>query len=593
MASILVIDDDPPARELLCTVLGYAGHRMREAADGAEGLAAIDGDPPQLVIVDLLMPTMDGLEFVRRLRELPAGRSTPVIFYTAGYLQSEANTLARSCGVAHLIVKPAEPEQIFKVVDTVLGEDHRDKLPLPAAEHNQQQHLTRLTAKLSLTAAHVVPRLEAMMELGLRLASEVDPQRLLEEFCSSARKIIGARYATVAARSRDDEGVQHQFSSGLPQELAEHVRSLLWRGPIQESVLNSGESMRLAGLAGDPQLVGLPREYPQVRTLLCVPLQSPQRVYGWLLLTEKIGVGQFSEEDEALAQTVAAQVGRIYENGALYRRIKQYAEQLEAQIAERKLAQEQVHSLNAELEKRIEARTADLMQANADLEAFAYSISHDLRAPLRAISGFANAVLESEEGQRLTATNRRHLRSSIEGVRKMAALIDRLLAFARHGRASLVIRRIDMSELVRGVCTELLEHDRGPPVELHVGTLPEASGDTELLREAWVNLVSNALKYSSKRALRRIAIDGCSQPGECVFSIKDNGVGFDMAHAQNLFGVFQRLHSGLEFEGSGAGLAIVERIVRRHGGNVWAEAALDAGATFYMSLPCSDATSHQ
>jgi signal transduction histidine kinase/DNA-binding response OmpR family regulator len=593
VASILVIDDDPPARELLCTVLGYAGHRMREAADGAEGLATIDVDPPQLVIVDLLMPTMDGLEFVRRLRELPAARSTPVIFYTAGYLQSEANTLARSCGVAHLIVKPAEPEQIFKVVDTVLGEDHRDKLPLPAAEHNQQQHLMRLTAKLSLTAAHVVPRLEAMMELGLRLASELDPQRLLEEFCSSARKIIGARYASIAARSRDDESVQHQFSSGLPRELAEHVRPLLWGGPIQESVMNSGESMRLAGLAGDPQQVGLPHEYPQVRTLLCVPLQSPQRVYGWLLLTEKIGVGQFSEEDESLAQTVAAQVGRIYENGALYRRIKQYAEQLEAQIAERKLAQEQVHNLNAELEKRIEARTAELMQANADLEAFAYSISHDLRAPLRAISGFANTVLESEQGQRLTETNRRHLRSSIAGVRKMAALIDRLLAFARHGRASLVIRRIDMSELVRGVCAELLEHDCGSPVELHVGTLPEANGDAELLREAWVNLVSNALKYSSKRALRRIAIDGCSKPGECIFSIKDNGVGFDMAHAQNLFGVFQRLHSGLEFEGSGAGLAIVERIVRRHGGNVWAQAAPDAGATFYMSLPCSDATSHQ
>jgi len=585
MASILVIDDDPTARELLSTVLGYAGHMIREAADGAQGLSLIESQTPELVIVDLLMPTMDGLEFVRRLRLTPSGNTLPVIFYTAGYLQSEANTLARACGVAHLIVKPAEPQQIFKVVDTVLGEDHRTKLQLPTAEQTQQQHLTRLTAKLSQTAAHVVPRLEAMIELGLRLASELDPQRLLEEFCVSARKIIGARHATVMARARHDDGVQHQFSSGLPAAVGEQMRATLWHSQIPESVLNSGEPMRLANLPGDPQRLGLPREHPPVHSLLCVPLQSPQRVYGWLLLTAKIGAERFSDEDEALARTLSAQVGRIYENGSLYRRIKHYAEQLEAEIAERKLAQEEVHKLNTELEKRIAERTDELMQANADLESFAYTISHDLRAPLRAISGFAKIVLESTEGQHLSDTNQRHLRSSMEGARKLGVLIERLLAFARYGRAALVIRHIDVTELVRGVCTELLEHDSGATVELELDTLPQTDADPDLLREVWVNLVSNALKYTSKRAQRRIVIAGHRRPGENVYFIKDNGVGFDMAHAEHLFGVFQRLHSAQEFEGTGAGLAIVERIVRRHGGNVWAEAAVDQGATFYVALP--------
>ena len=241
------------------------------------------------------------------------------------------------------------------------------------------------------------------------------------------------------------------------------------------------------------------------------------------------------------------------------------------------------------LEKRIEERTAALTQANADLEAFAYTISHDLRAPLRAIGAYSSIVLESAEGQRLSETAQRQLRAGIEGSRKMATLIERLLAFARFGSAALVLQRVDMTELVRNLCDELIEHDADIPTQLHIAALPAAEADPDLLREVWLNLVSNALKYTSKRSIWRVDIDGFVQPGQCVYRIKDNGVGFDMAHAEKLFGVFQRLHSDREFTGTGAGLAIVERIVRRHGGNVWAEAAPDQGATFYFTVPCTAA----
>lgn len=582
MAAILVVDDDASARDLLTTVLGYARHEVREASNGAEALAALADWTPALIIVDLLMPLMNGMEFVRRLRENPHLAAIPVIFYSASYLHAEARNLASACGVSYVITKPAEPQQIFAIVNDALGEKNAP-LPTPAPEQTQHEYLARLTAALSQKAAHVVPRLEAMISLGLRLASEHDPERLLADFCDAARKIIGAKSAVVAIRHDGDDALRYQFSSGMPPAVAAQLGSAQWQTAIYQGVLATGRPRRLAKLGGDPQIVGLPADHPPVHSLLCVPVQSPQKVYGLLALIEHDSAPQFSHEEEALAQILAAQVGRIYENGSLYREVKQYAQRLEAEIIERKQAQEDIRALNADLERRIAERTSQLTEANAELEAFGYTVSHDLRAPLRALSGYTLLMLETE-GAHLTEAGRSYLQANLANAHRMDKMVDSLLEFSRFGRQAPALESVDVNALIREVWSELRQQD-SLPARLECPVLPPAMADPGMLREVWMNLLSNALKYSSKNPQRAIVICGQADVAQVQYCIRDNGVGFDMANADKLFKVFERLHSQQDFAGTGAGLAIVDRIVRRHGGRVWADSELGAGATFCFTLP--------
>ncbi len=581
MAKILVIDDDVTARALLTTVLSYAGHEVHEAQNGAEALQCIPKVTPELIIVDLLMPTMDGLEFLRRAREDASVSSVPVIFYTASYLQSEAQKMAAACGVAHIITKPAEPEQIFAVVNAALGAKQA-AVPAAADIAVQEQSRAQLTAALSKKAALVVPRLETMIALGLRLASERDPGRLLSDFCNAARSIVGAHVAIVVIR-HDGELSRYVFVRGPQHDSASIDMTLQPQGALYEEVMTSRRTKRMSELGGDAAAVGLPAEYSPVISLLCAPVQSPQRVYGYVLLLNRVGTNEFSEEDEALAHILAAQVGRIYENGSLYREVKRYAERLEAEIAERKQAQEEVRGLNEDLERRIEERTAQLQQLNSELEAFSYTVSHDLRAPLRALGAYSSMLMEQEAG-RLSETGRRYLQTCIRSAERMGQMVDDLLAFSQLGRQALSVGLVDMAALIREVWEETI-HVGGSKAQLKLGDIPPASGDRAMLREVWANLISNAVKYSAKTTQPIIQVEGARVSNGIRYSIHDNGVGFDMAYAHKLFRVFQRLHPNSDFEGTGAGLAIVERIIHRHGGRVWAESVPSKGATFHFTLP--------
>jgi signal transduction histidine kinase len=240
--------------------------------------------------------------------------------------------------------------------------------------------------------------------------------------------------------------------------------------------------------------------------------------------------------------------------------------------------------LNADLEKRVAERTVQLEEANKDLEAFSYSVSHDLRAPLRAVDGYSQVVID-EFGPQLSEKGRRYLHTIRQGAQKMGALIDDLLAFARFNRQDLVKRTFDTSSLVRTVLAELGSPWPDRKVEVCVASdLAYSMGDAVLLKQVWLNLLSNALKYTRKTPSATLEV-GCSRgDGVDVFFLRDNGSGFDMRYADKLFGVFQRFHRAEDFEGTGVGLAIVQRIVHRHGGKIWAESAVDKGATFYFTL---------
>ena len=261
---------------------------------------------------------------------------------------------------------------------------------------------------------------------------------------------------------------------------------------------------------------------------------------------------------------------------------------VDERTAELRAAQEELRERNGELMKR----TAQLEAANKELEAFSYSVSHDLRAPVRRIDAFLFMLLE-KSGSALEPAARQYIDKAVKSAREMGRLIDDLLSFSRMGRAEMREAACDFGKLVNDIVREISNDIPGRKIEWNIGPLPEVRGDPALLKQIWINLLSNAVKYTRPRNPARIEVGYVQKAQEMEFYVKDNGVGFDMGYGQKLFGVFQRLHHEDEFEGTGIGLANVQRIVNRHGGKTRAEGKVGEGATFYFTLPIQPAEDTQ
>ena len=330
----------------------------------------------------------------------------------------------------------------------------------------------------------------------------------------------------------------------------------------------------------------------------CFPLESKKRIFGTLNIASECANG-FEKQEVKLIEDIAEQIAIAVERFRLYEETKSFAANLELRVNERtvelKERVSEVEQLNKGMVNLLEdiqaayQRTGKLAEklqdTNRELESFSYTISHDLRAPLRAINGFSKIVSEDYVDQ-LGSEGQRYFGLIQDNVRKMGDLIDDLLEFSRLGRKRMNINdMIDMGELAQSVFNELKFNFPERVIQLSIETLPRIYGDRSMIRQLFVNILSNSMKYTEPRETAVIELGSKIVKNQHAFYVKDNGVGFDMQYVGKLFGVFQRLHSVEEFDGTGVGLAIAQRIVERHGGQIWAESEIDKGTTIYFSLP--------
>ena len=393
-AKILVVDDRPTNRQFLSTLLGYGGHRLLEAEDGAEALKLVRSERPDLVITDILMPTMDGFEFAKSVRADPAIADTKIVFYTATYRAHEARLLASACGVSTVIAKPAEPQTVLDVVNEQLGiaavrsaprkgkklrekekdasEPELSQLGVLLTDHvndlrglkrqldtlvetgeeleKERERLRGISAKFAQNMAKLhttSARLYAMLELGIDLSTMRDPQKLAELFTASARRLLGAGAAVTLLLRPTEDAALHVATEGLPPETAQALRSIVSDEGLVGKMMASRKVVNASAPKDEPSVEGLPAGYPPARNFLGAAIRSASGCYGLTFFTDKLGgTAGFGEEDEKLVQALALELAVVYENFELYDMVQKHAAGLQLEVAERQRAEARVRRLN-------------------------------------------------------------------------------------------------------------------------------------------------------------------------------------------------------------------------------------------------------
>jgi signal transduction histidine kinase len=407
-------------------------------------------------------------------------------------------------------------------------------------------------------------QLEVIRELGEAIMSNCGLFKVLQLVADRAREMIAAD--TLLVPMLEPQGQEYVYAAASGKD-AEDILGASF--PIKVGMCGwvlSNQKPLLYGEYDDWPLENLQNRWEEGYTsALLVPLLAQQQIIGGLSASGKVGGGSFTVHDMELLTLFANQVSIAIENARLF---------------------DEVHNLVATLEQRVAERTEELQMANQELEAFSYSVSHDLRAPLRSINGFSQALLE-DFGEQINEEGRGYLQRLRVNAVQMGELIDAMLLLSRVSRADLVRESVDLSDMAQTLVGSLAESEPARQVEWVIAPGLTAQGDARLLHALLDNLLSNAWKYSSKAAQPRVELGMAERDGQPCFFVRDNGAGFDMALAGKLFKPFQRLHTDREFAGIGIGLATVQRIINRHGGWVRAEAAPGKGAAFYFSLGSS------
>ena len=527
---ILAVDDSPTYLNELTEELQKEGYDVIQARSGKEALELLEVEQLDCILLDLIMPGLSGQETCRIIKKAPAWRNTPVLILTA-VEETKAMVEGINSGADDYIPKSAD----FEVLKARLRAQLRRKQFEDEYRAIREQLLQKEVETARAKAAQEVAEARAAFEPLLRN----------EAWLNNVVRIahLGAWDWDILKNAQTWSDEQFRILGRAPNSVEASYNNFLQtiypedRGRV-ETAINKA-------LAEEPRF--------QIDCRVLWPNGELRHV---------------------ICQ------GEIYRNGVNHP-VRIVGTVLD--VTGRKRVEEEVRKLNVELEERVLQRTSELGSANKELEAFTYSVSHDLRSPLRHVHGFSN-LLQRDPKSALSARGRHLLDSIIEGTVRMERLLEDLLNLSRFGKQAVHRRTVRLNDLVQDVIHDLAPEAAGRKIEWKVAELPEANCDPALMKIVFVNLLGNAVKYTRARTTAIIEMGQLLVQGDPVLFVRDNGAGFDMNDVGRLFGVFQRLHSEEDFEGTGIGLAIVQRIVQKHGGRVWAEGEVDKGATFYFTL---------
>lgn len=532
-ATLLIVDDEPPLMRALCEALGYAGYSTRGFTSGREAVAALREQSFDLLLTDLTMPEIDGIALLRACREIDRDLAC-IVMTGQGTIATAVDAL--KAGALDYVLKP------FKI---------NDILPV----------LTRALATRSVQLENIQLRESVTIyELSRAITQGLVQREVVERTVAAAggQSDVGAVYLLMPT---EDGGMLRIAGQTGSQVQPLDSAALALDEPAKRWVEEARSELGGPEGKSDPRVLFT---HPfGARIEVALPIVARGKFFGVLGFSSsrpdrRTSPGQLKALD-VLARTAAT----AFETAALVGQLRR---------------------MNEELEQRVRERTLELELANKDLESFSYSVSHDLREPLRAIEGFCE-MFRSEFGSSIPEGGRAVLERISSGASRMTQLVNDLLHFSRFSREPLNRAPVSVRELVPQVVGRLTERRGERNLVVEIGDLPECYGDRALLEQVWVNLMSNAIKFTAGRNPAQVHIGALRQGAETVYYVRDNGVGFDMRYAGKLFGVFQRLHSVEEFEGTGVGLSIVHRIVTRHGGRVWADSRKGEGTTLYFALP--------
>jgi two-component system NtrC family sensor kinase len=528
--TILVIDDSATFRDTLRTALEQGGYVVVTAPTGEEGLRLAAAQRPAAILVDGVLPGIDGATVIRRLRLDAALRDVPCLLLTASEAV-DAELRALDAGADSFVRK----------------EDHLDVI------------LARLAA--------VLRRAETRTPLE-ETRSLLAPKRILA--VDDSPTFLAALGAALR-----DEGYDV-----IPARSGEEAIELLGVQTVDCILLD----LLMPGLSGQETCLRI-KSAPTVRD---IPLIMLTALEDRTAMIQGLSAGaddyiSKSSEFEVLKARVRAQIRRKqFEDDN--RQIREQLLRTELEAAEARAARE-LADTRAALVEALERKNTALEEANKELDAFSFSVSHDLRAPLRAITGFSK-ILVREHGEQIPADAKELLQHVVTSAARMDLLIEDLLRFSRLARQPLSKRVVGVRRMVEDVLVDVDKEYPGSGVEVRIGDLPDVVADLPLLRQVFTNLLSNAFKFTAGTPSPAVSVDGeRREDGTILYTVADNGAGFDMRYAEKLFGVFQRLHTQEQFPGTGVGLSLVQRIIRRHDGRIWAESEVGRGATFSFTLP--------